>query len=154
MFRWTGAALALITLIPAALLAQDRDHDRNEVRMRVDGVPTQTWTVAGFQKARLGLSLNVNAAEETRKLGALVMEVTEGSGAEDAGKRGLGAGEGALAIAEQLALEHVLGHRGAVERVERPVGAAKQCAHKWSISQHPTCRGQCRPWRHDCRGTR
>lgn len=87
MFRWTGAAMALITLIPAALLAQDRDHDRNEVRMRVDGVPTQTWTVAGFQKARLGLSLNVNAAEETRKLGALVMEVTEGSGAEDAGIR-------------------------------------------------------------------
>ena len=35
----------------------------------------------------------------------------------------VGAGEGALAVAEQLALEHVARHRGAVEGDERAVGA-------------------------------
>ncbi len=85
MYRWTGATLALIALLPAVALAQD--NDRQETRMRLRELPTRTWTVAGFQGARLGLSLNVNAAEETKKQGALVMEVTEGSGAEDAGIR-------------------------------------------------------------------
>lgn len=87
MFRWTGAALALIALVPAVVLAQDSDRDRDTGRYRVRELPTRTWAFATTQGARLGLSLNVNAAEETNKLGALVMDVTEGSGAEDAGIR-------------------------------------------------------------------
>ena len=39
------------------------------------------------------------------------------------GEGGVGAGEGALAVAEQLALEHVARDGRAVERDERPVGA-------------------------------
>lgn len=85
MFRWTGAALALIALLPAVALAQD--NDRGEARYRVRELPTRAWAFSTNQGARLGLSLNVNAAEETKKQGALVMEVTEGSGAEDAGLR-------------------------------------------------------------------
>ena len=43
--------------------------------------------------------------------------------ADHAGEGGVGAGEGALAVAEQLALEHVARHGRAVEREQRPVGA-------------------------------
>ena len=41
------------------------------------------------------------------------------------GEGGVGAGEGALAVAEQLALEHVARDGGAVEGQERPVGAVR-----------------------------
>ena len=79
MYRWTGAVLALIALLPATVLAQDADKDRKE--------PLRTYAFAVNQGARLGLSLNLNAADETKGEGALVMDVTEGSGADDAGLR-------------------------------------------------------------------
>ena len=66
---------------------------------------------------QLGLEVEADVAnlveEERAAVGA----------ADDAGEGGVGAGEGALAVAEQLALEHVAGDRGAVEGHERPVGA-------------------------------
>ncbi len=44
-------------------------------------------------------------------------------GADHAGEGGVRAGEGAAAVAEQLAFEHVARHGAAVERLERAVGA-------------------------------
>src|SRR5690606_14514222 len=87
MSRWTGAALALLALLPAAVLAQDAEKDREDVRLKLHGEPLRTFTFSTNQGARLGLSLNLNAADETKGQGALVMDVTEGSGADDAGLR-------------------------------------------------------------------
>ena len=49
-----------------------------------------------------------------------------GRGPDDARERRVGAGEGPLAVAEQLAFEHVARHGGAVERQERPAGAIRR----------------------------
>ena len=66
---------------------------------------------------QLGLDVEADVADLVEKERAAV------GGADDAGERGVGAGEGALAVAEQLALEHVARHRRAVERDERAIGA-------------------------------
>lgn len=87
MYRWTGAVLALLTVLPATVLAQDSERDSDESRYRVREPLTRTWAFSTNQGARLGLTLNLNAADETREQGALVMDVTEGSGADDAGLR-------------------------------------------------------------------
>ncbi len=50
-------------------------------------------------------------------------EGAAGCRADDAGKRGIRAGEGAAAVAEQLALQHLARHRAAVEGLQRAVGA-------------------------------
>ncbi|HEU4800054.1 MAG TPA: PDZ domain-containing protein [Gemmatimonadales bacterium] len=88
MYRWTGAVLALLTVLPATVLAQDSDRDHEDVRVKVRGEPLmRSYAFSLHQGARLGLSLNLNAADETKSQGALVMDVTEGSGADDAGLR-------------------------------------------------------------------
>ena len=71
-----------------------------------------------FEEAeQLGLEVEADVADLVEEEGAAR------GGADDAGERDLRAGERALAVAEQLALEHVARDRGAVERVERAVGA-------------------------------
>ena len=68
---------------------------------------------------QLRLDVEADVADLVEEEGGAV------GGAEDAGKRRLGARERALAIAEQLALQHVLRDGGAVERMQRPVGAVR-----------------------------
>ena len=87
MYRWTGAALALLALLPVTVLAQDAVREREDVRLKVRGEPLRTYAFSVNQGARLGLQLNRDAADETKGQGALVMDVTEGSGADDAGLR-------------------------------------------------------------------
>ncbi len=66
-----------------------------------------------------------------RHVGNLVeKERAAGRSSDDAGERGVGAGERATAVAEQLALDHVAGHRGAVERDDRPVGAIRRAVNR------------------------
>ena len=66
---------------------------------------------------QLGLEVEADIADLVEEERAAV------GGADDAGERRVGAGEGALAIAEELALEHVVRNRGAVEGDERAIGA-------------------------------
>ena len=68
---------------------------------------------------QLGLEVEPDVADLVEEQGAAV------GAADDARERCLGAGERALAVAEQLALEHVARHRGAVEGHERAVGAVR-----------------------------
>ena len=91
----------------------------------------RTSTVSGV---RLAERMDFVVVEEAQQLGldveAEVADLVEeqraaGGGADDAGERDVGAGEGAAAVAEQLALEHVARHRAAVERLERAVGAVR-----------------------------
>ena len=67
---------------------------------------------------QLGLEVEADVADLVEEERAAV------GGADDAGERVVGAGEGALAMAEELALEHVARDGGAVEGDEGPVGAA------------------------------
>ena len=72
----------------------------------------------GLEEAQqLGLDVEVDVGDLVEE------ERAAGRGADDAGERRVGAGERALAVAEQLAFEHVARHGGAVEREERAVGA-------------------------------
>ncbi len=66
---------------------------------------------------QLGLELDRDVADLVEEDGAA------GGAADDARERHVRAGERALAIAEQLALEHVGGHGRAVEGHERTIGA-------------------------------
>ena len=68
---------------------------------------------------QLGLEVEPDVADLVEEEGAAV------GAADDAREGRVGAGEGAAAVAEQLALEHVARHRGAVERHERPAGAVR-----------------------------
>jgi hypothetical protein len=66
---------------------------------------------------QLGLQAGVHLADFVQQQGAAVgfLELADAAGD--------GAGEGALLVAEQLALEQVLGDGGAVDADEGPVGA-------------------------------
>ena len=91
----------------------DADVDLDRLRL------AEAVHFVGLEEAQqLGLELGPD-------LGNLVEEErAAGGGADDAVEGVLGAGEGALAIAEQLALEHLARHGGAVEGHERLGGAA------------------------------
>ena len=78
------------------------------------------WTSFFFDEAQqLGLQVELHVADLVEEERAAV------GGADDAAEGGLGAGEGAAAIPEQLALEHVVWHCCAVDRHERLVGAIR-----------------------------
>jgi hypothetical protein len=63
--------------------------------------------------------------QRQRHLADLVDEQRADVGAaEEADALAIGVGEGALAVAEKLALEQVLGHRRAVDRDLRTIGSA------------------------------
>ena len=84
-----------------------------------------------LDRVRLAKRLNLVVVEEPEQLrldfevlSDLVQEErAAGRRADHAGERRVGAGEGAPAVAEQLALEHVSRHRAAVEGLERTIGA-------------------------------
>jgi hypothetical protein len=76
--------------------------------------------LVGFEEAQqLRLHLRSDLADFVEEQRAA------GGGSNHALERVRGAGEGAPAVAEQLALEQIAGHGGAVERHERPVGAIR-----------------------------
>ena len=88
MYRWTGALLALLTLLPAGLAAQERtEAPRGEARMRVmrEAPLARALTVAGMMnRARIGVSLTADTAGATPQ-GARVVDVVEDGPAADAG---------------------------------------------------------------------
>src|SRR5262249_24084168 len=84
-------------------------------------------------RLRLAEAVDLVGLEEAEQLrlevGADLGDLVEehgaaGGGADDAVERAVGAGEGALAVAEELALEHLARDRGAVEGDEGPAAAA------------------------------
>ena len=81
--------------------------------------PSGCTSCCSMKRSSLGWSVEPDVANLVEEQGAAV------GAADDAGERGVGAGEGALAVAEQLALEHVARNRGAVEGDERAVGAVR-----------------------------
>ena len=92
-----------------------RDHaDRHRRRRRL----AERQDFARLEEAQqLGLEVEAELADLVEEQRALAR------GADDAGVVAVGAGEGAAAVAEQLAFEHLARDGGAVERDERAVGA-------------------------------
>ena len=88
----------------------DVDVERARFAERVD--------LAGLEEAeQLGLQVDVELADLVEEERAVL------GGADEAGVIAFGAGEGAAAVAEQLALEQLVGDRGAVEGDKRLVCA-------------------------------
>jgi len=78
---WLGASVALLTVLPQALDAQQRRAEPSRPRER-DG---DVWTAVNRQ--RIGVSLEADGNEETDRIGAKVASVTPGGPAADAGIR-------------------------------------------------------------------
>ena len=77
----------------------DADVDLDRVRL------AERMDLVGLEEAQqLRLEVEADVADFVEE------ERAAGGGADDAGERGVGAGERALAVAEQLALEHVARH--------------------------------------------
>lgn len=86
-FRWTGAGLALLLVLPAVGSAQRSETpDSATARYRVR-TPAAAFAFAFDDRPRLGLQLAGEAPDSVNRIGAQVIAVTEGSGAADAGIR-------------------------------------------------------------------
>lgn len=81
---WLGASVALLTVLPPALAAQDRDTEPSRERSRIEIRPRG---VAFMSRPRIGVSLATEANSETDRLGARVVEVVPDGPADDAGIR-------------------------------------------------------------------
>ena len=92
----------------------------------------RTSTLNGRRLAERADFAGLEEAEELRleveaELADFVEEQRAAAGgADDAGVVAVGAGEGAAAVAEELALEHVARHGGAVEGDERLVARGRR----------------------------
>lgn len=79
---WLGASVALLTVLPQALDAQQRRAEPSRPRER----ETDVWT-STFNRQRIGVALEADGDEETDRIGAKVASVTPGGPADDAGIR-------------------------------------------------------------------
>ena len=89
-------------------------------------------------RRRLAERMHVARLEEAEQLGLHVHadladfveeQRAAGGAADDAGKRVVGAGEGAAPVAEELAVEHLARHRRAVEGQEDLLGPRRPVRH-------------------------
>ena len=105
----------------------DADVDLDRLRL------AEAVDLVGLEEAEeLGLQLGADLGDLVEEEGAA------GGGADDALEGVVGAGERPLAVAEQLALEHLARHGGAVERDER-LGGARPRRDGWRARALP-CR--------------
>ncbi len=81
------------------------------------GSPDRVNLVSFEEAQELGLDVEAHVGDLVEEEGAT------GGGADHAGEGGIGAREGPLAVAEELAVEHFARHGGAVEGQEDAVGA-------------------------------
>jgi C-terminal processing protease CtpA/Prc len=83
---WTVAALAALTLVPAALPAQETPapRARPRVRTRVETGPFGVFSFNG-NRGRIGVVVKTDADAQNDKIGARIEAVTPGAPAEKAG---------------------------------------------------------------------